>query len=158
MPSTRQQEQAVRAGQIIRRLRDFVARGESERRVENVKRLVEEASTLALVGAKDQAIRVHFDFDPSVELVFADRIQIQQILLNLIRNSVEAMQNGVRRELRLSAARADNDMVRVSVADTEFGLAAEVVSQLFQPFVTTKQQGVGVGFHIFRTMVESHGG
>ena len=67
-------EQAVRAGQIIRRLRDFVARGESERRVENIKKLVEEASALALVGAKDQAIRVQFDFDPSVELVFADRI------------------------------------------------------------------------------------
>ena len=151
-------EQAVRAGQIIRRLRDFVARGESERRVENIKRLVEEASTLALVGAKDQAIRVQFDFDPSVELVLADKIQIQQILLNLIRNSVEAMQSGARRELRLSAARADNDMVRLSVADTGSGLAPEVVSQLFQPFVTTKQHGMGVGLSICRTIVESHGG
>jgi len=151
-------EQAVRAGQIIRRLRDFVARGESERRVENIKRLVEEASALALVGAKDQAIRVQFDFDPSVELVLADKIQIQQILLNLIRNSVEAMQSGARRELRLSAARADNDMVRLSVADTGSGLAPEVVSQLFQPFVTTKQHGMGVGLSICRTIVESHGG
>ena len=150
--------QAVRAGQIIRRLRDFVARGESERRVENIKKLVEEASALALVGAKDQAIRVQFDFDPSVELVLADKIQIQQILLNLVRNSVEAMQSGARRELRLSAARAGNDMVRLSVADTGSGLAPEVVSQLFQPFVTTKQHGMGVGLSICRTIVESHGG
>lgn len=151
-------EQALRAGQIIRRLRDFVARGESEHRVENVKKLVEEASALALVGAKDQAIRVRFDFDPSVELVLADKIQIQQILLNLMRNSVEAMQDSVKRELRLSAVRVDNDMVQVSVADTGSGLAPEVASQLFQPFVTTKQHGMGVGLSICRTIAESHGG
>lgn len=151
-------EQALRAGQIIRRLRDFVARGESEHRVENVKKLVEEASALGLVGAKDQAIRVRFDFDPSVELVLADKIQIQQILLNLMRNSVEAMQDSARRELRLSAVRVDNDMVQVSVADTGSGLAPEVASQLFQPFVTTKQHGMGVGLSICRTIAESHGG
>jgi len=151
-------EQALRAGQIIRRLRDFVARGESEHRVENVKKLVEEASALALVGAKDQAIRVRFDFDPSVELVLADKIQIQQILLNLMRNSVEAMQDSAKRELRLSAVRNDNDMVQVSVSDTGSGLAPEVASQLFQPFVTTKQHGMGVGLSICRTIVESHGG
>lgn len=151
-------EQALRAGQIIRRLRDFVARGESEHRVENVKKLVEEASALGLVGAKDQAIRVRFDFDPSVELVLADKIQIQQILLNLMRNSVEAMQGSARRELRLSVVREDNDMVQVSVADTGSGLAPEVASQLFQPFVTTKQHGMGVGLSICRTIAESHGG
>ena len=151
-------EQALRAGQIIRRLRDFVARGESEHRVENVKKLVEEASALGLVGAKDQAIRVRFDFDPSVELVLADKIRIQQILLNLMRNSVEAMQGSARRELRLSVVREDNDMVQVSVADTGSGLAPEVASQLFQPFVTTKQHGMGVGLSICRTIAESHGG
>ena len=138
-------EQAMRAGQIIRRLRDFVARGETERRVEDIKKLVEEASALALVGAKDKAIRVRFDFDPSVQLVLADKVQIQQILLNLMRNSLEAMQGGSTRELALSTARADQDMVRVSVADTGSGLAPEVASQLFQPFVTTKLHGMGVG-------------
>jgi two-component system, LuxR family, sensor kinase FixL len=151
-------QQAIRAGQIIRRLRDFVARGESEHRVEHIKKLVEEASALALVGVKDQDIRVRFDFDPSVELVLADKVQIQQILLNLMRNSVEAMQGGSRRELTLSAAPADNEMVRVSVADTGSGLAPEVASQLFRPFITTKQHGMGVGLSICRTIVESHGG
>ena len=151
-------EQALRAGQIIRRLRDFVTRGESEHRVENVKKLVEEASALALVGAKDQAIRVRFDFDPSAELVLADKIQIQQILLNLMRNSVEAMQDSAKRELLLSAFRNDSEMVQISVADTGSGLAPEVISQLFQPFVTTKQNGMGVGLSICRTIVESHGG
>ena len=73
----------------------FRSSGRKERRVEDIKKLVEEASALALVGAKDQAIRVRFDFDPSVQLVLADRVQIQQILLNLMRNSVEAMQGGM---------------------------------------------------------------
>ena len=86
-------EQAVRAGQIIRRLRDFVARGESERRVESVKKLIEEASALALVGAKDQGVRVRFQFDPAVDLVLADKVQIQQVLLNLMRNAIEAMED-----------------------------------------------------------------
>jgi two-component system sensor kinase FixL len=151
-------EQALRAGQIIRRLRDFVARGESERRVENIAKLVEEASALALVGAKDQAIRVRFRFDPVVELAMADKIQIQQVLLNLMRNAVEAMQDSPTRELVLTAAPAESDMVRVSVSDTGSGIAPDVLSQLFQPFVTTKQQGMGVGLSICRTIVESHGG
>jgi two-component system sensor kinase FixL len=151
-------EQAIRAGQIIRRLRDFVARGESERRVESIIKLVEEASALALVGAKDQAIRVRFRFDPLVELTLADKIQIQQVLLNLMRNAVEAMQDSARRELLLAAAPAANDMVRITVADTGSGISPEIASQLFQPFITTKQQGMGVGLSICRTIVESHGG
>jgi len=151
-------EQALRAGQIIRRLRDFVSRGETERRVESVAKLIEEASALALVGARDLAIRVQYRFDPAAALVLADRIQIQQVLLNLVRNAVEAMQDGARRELLLSAAPADNDMVRVSVTDTGSGLAPDMMSQLFQPFVTTKQHGMGVGLSISRTIVEAHGG
>jgi two-component system, LuxR family, sensor kinase FixL len=151
-------EQALRAGQIIRRLRDFVARGESERRVENITKLVEEASALALVGAKDQAIRVRFRFDPLVNLALADKIQIQQVLLNLMRNAVEAMQESAKRELLLTTALADNDMVRITVADTGSGISPDVASQLFQPFITTKQQGMGVGLSICRTIVESHGG
>ena len=98
-------EQAVRAGQIIRRLRDFVARGESERRVESVKKLIEEASALALVGAKDQGVRVRFQFDPAVDLVLADKVQVQQVVLNLIRNAIEAMEASSRRELVIAAVR-----------------------------------------------------
>jgi two-component system sensor kinase FixL len=151
-------DQAQRAGQVIRRLRDFVSRGESERRVESITKLAEEASALALVGAKDQAIRVRFQFDPAVELVLADKIQIQQVLLNLMRNAIEAMQESPTRELLLSAAPAEGDMICVSVADSGSGIAPDVASQLFQPFVTTKQQGMGVGLSICRTIIESHGG
>jgi two-component system sensor kinase FixL len=151
-------EQTLRAGQIIRRLRDFVARGESEPRVESITKLVEEASALALVGAKERAVRVRFRFAPGIDLVLADKVQIQQVLLNLMRNAVEAMEDSDRRELMVSATIADHDMVCISVSDTGTGLAPEMTSQLFQPFVTTKQHGMGVGLSISRTIIESHGG
>jgi two-component system, LuxR family, sensor kinase FixL len=151
-------EQALRAGQIIRRLRDFVARGESERRVESVKKLVEEASALALVGAKDQGVRVRFQFDPTVDLVLADKVQIQQVLLNLLRNAVEAMESSQKRELVISTESGNDGMITINVADTGSGLAPEMMSQLFQPFVTNKRHGMGVGLSISRTIVEAHGG
>lgn len=151
-------DQALRAGQIIRRLRDFVARGESERRVESVKKLVEEASALALVGAKDQGVRVRFRFDPTIDLVLADKVQIQQVLINLLRNAVDAMETAERRELVVATVPDGDDMVEISVADTGSGIAPEVASQLFQPFVTNKRHGMGVGLSISRTIVEAHGG
>ena len=151
-------EQALRAGQIIRRLRDFVARGESEYRVEAMSKLVEEACALALVGAKDLGVRVKFEFDRSVDFALADRVQIQQVLLNLVRNAIEAMQDCERRELTVTVAPAPGETVKISVADTGTGIAPEVAEQLFQPFMTTKRQGMGVGLSISRTIIESHGG
>lgn len=151
-------DQAMRAGQIIRRLRDFVARGESERRVENIAKLIEEASALALVGVKDRGIRVQFNFDPDVDLVLADRVQVQQVLLNLIRNAMDAMEDAPVRNLTISIAPDEDGQVRVSVADSGSGIAPEIAEQLFQPFITTKRQGMGVGLSISRTIVEAHGG
>jgi two-component system sensor kinase FixL len=151
-------DQAMRAGQIIRRLRDFVSRGESERRVESITKLVEEASALALVGVKDRGIRVQFQFDATLDLVLADRVQIQQVLLNLIRNAMDAMETSQARDLIVSVAPAGETFVRVSVTDSGSGIAPEICEQLFQPFITTKRQGMGVGLSISRTIVEAHGG
>jgi len=151
-------EQALRAGQIIRRLRDFVARGESERRVEDVKKLIEEASALALVGAKDKGIRVSFEFDPQCDFVLADKVQVQQVLLNLMRNAIEAMEDGKRRELAVVTSLTKDNFIAISVSDTGAGIAPEIGAQLFQPFVTTKRQGMGVGLSISRTIIEAHGG
>ncbi len=151
-------EQAFRAGQIIRRLRDFVARGESERRVEDVKKLAEEASALALVGAKDKGVRVRFNFAPRLDFVLADKVQVQQVLLNLIRNAIEAMEDSERRELVVSTSAAPDNMVEISVADTGSGISPEIHEQLFQPFITTKRHGMGVGLSISRTIIEAHGG
>lgn len=151
-------EQTLRAGQIIRRLRDFVARGETERRVESLPKLIEEAGALALVGAKEHGVRVSFDLDPAVNLVLADKVQVQQVILNLIRNAIDAMDEAPRRELRILTRPADDQLAQVTVADTGPGISPEVAEQLFQPFITTKRHGMGVGLSISRTIVEAHGG
>jgi two-component system, LuxR family, sensor kinase FixL len=151
-------DQALRAGQIIRRLRQFVARGESERHVENLAKLIEEASALALVGVKETRVRVAFAFDPNVQFVLADKIQVQQVILNLIRNAIEAMQETTQRQLTIATAQCDDEMAEISVIDTGPGIAPEITAQLFQPFVTTKPHGMGVGLSISRTIIEAHGG
>jgi two-component system sensor kinase FixL len=150
--------QTLRAGEIIRRLRDFVQRGETDRRIESLSKLVEEASALALLGVKDADIRVAIRLDPKHDLILADRVQIQQVLLNLIRNSVDAMLDSPERRLVISSEAVEDDMVQVNVADTGGGMAPEVMERLFQPFVSTKPHGMGVGLSICRTIVESHGG
>jgi two-component system, LuxR family, sensor kinase FixL len=151
-------DQALRAGQIIRRLRQFVARGESERNVENLSKLIEEACALALVGVKQTGVKVSFELDPKAELVLADKVQVQQVILNLIRNAIEAMQETERRELVVSTVMQPDEMVEIQVADTGPGIAPEIAPQLFHPFVTTKANGMGVGLSISRTIIEAHGG
>jgi len=151
-------DQTLRAGQIIRRLRDFVARGESEPRIENLPKAIEEAGVLALIGAAERGVRVRNHIDSEVDLVLADKVQIQQVLVNLMRNAIEAMQDSDRRELSVSATPAGDGMVEIAVADTGSGIAPDVAERLFQPFFTTKSQGMGVGLSISRTIVEAHGG
>lgn len=152
-------EEALRAGEVIRQLREFVARGGSEHQIEGLQRLVEEASALALVGAKEKEVKVEFDFPPESPLVFVNRVQIQQVLLNLIRNALEAMQDVSRRELMIRADTVPSEsLVQISVQDTGSGISPEVLKNLFKPFTTTKQSGMGVGLSISRTIVESHGG
>lgn len=151
-------DQALRAGEIIRRLRDFVSRGESEREVASLTRLVEEASALALVGAKEQGVTVRFALDPVRDLIRVDRVQFQQVLINLVRNAIEAMEGVDRRELTIASGSGPTGQVEVSVVDTGSGLEPDVAERLFQPFVTSKPQGMGVGLSICRTIVESQGG
>jgi len=151
-------QQALRAGQIIRRLREFVSRGEGERQAENLAKLIEEACALALVGARQSGVQVSMAFESTSTHVLADKIQIQQVLLNLVRNAIEAMQEVDRRDLALSTRRVDSDTVRIDVADSGPGISPEIAGQLFQPFITTKQAGMGVGLSICRTIVEAHGG
>ena len=151
-------EQALRAGQVIRHLREFVARGESERHVEALPKLIEEASALALVGAKEKGVRITFALDPTAAYVLADRIQVQQVLLNLVRNALEAMSGSQRRELAIATRVAPDELIEISIADTGPGISPAVAEQLFQPFMTTKKHGMGVGLSICRTIVEAHGG
>ena len=151
-------EQALRAGEVIQRLRDFVARGETERRIESIKKLIEETSALALVGTREKSVRINFQLDPSVDLVLVDKVQIQQVLLNLLRNAIEAMETSDRRELVVATVPAYDGMIAVDVVDTGCGIASTIAAQLFQPFVTTKRQGMGIGLSISRAIIESHEG
>ena len=151
-------EQALRAGQIIRRLRDFVSRGESEKRVESLSKLIEEAGALGLAGAREQNIQLRFNFNPDFDLVLADRVQIQQVLVNLFRNALEAMAQSPRRELVASNARVGDDMIEIEVSDTGTGFPDDVKANLFQTFFTTKETGMGVGLSISRSIIEAHGG
>ena len=153
-------EQALRAGDIIRHLREFVGRGENEQRPESVARMIEEASALALVGAKEHGVHVRFDMAPRMDDVMVDRVQIEQVLLNLVRNAIEAMidADSARKELTVAAAPAAGGMVEIRVADTGPGLAPELAERLFTPFLTTKEHGMGVGLSISRTIVNAHGG
>lgn len=150
--------QSVRAGQIVRRLRDFITHGQTERRVERLSRLINEANALALVGSREHGIEVQVDLDPAAKSVLVDRIQIQQVLVNLIRNAIDAMGGSRERLLGVSTRRDEDGWIRVTVSDTGSGISETVAEQLFQPFVTSKESGMGIGLSICRTIIEAHGG
>ncbi|WP_024511508.1 sensor protein FixL [Bradyrhizobium sp. ARR65] len=151
-------EQALRAGQIIRRLRDFVSRGESEKRVESLSKLIEEAGALGLAGAREQNVQLRFNLNPDADLVLADRVQIQQVVVNLFRNALEAMAQSERRELVAVNRKVADDMIEIEVSDTGTGFPDDVLPNLFQTFFTTKETGMGVGLSISRSIIEAHGG
>lgn len=149
--------QSLRAGQIIRQLREFVMRGATEEAPEDIRKLVEEAGALALVGSREQGVRSVFDFVPGAEMVLTDRVQTQQVLINLMRNAMEAMRESQRKELVVRTEPA-GDFVAVEVSDTGPGISEDIAAELFKPFVTTKAGGMGIGLSISKRIVESHGG
>lgn len=151
-------EQGERARQIIQRLRDLARKRDMEKRPESVLTTIEEACGLARIAtAPNQGIKLTIQVDGDATDADIDRIQIQQVLLNLIRNAAEATQDSPQREVLITAVRAE-EMVEISVADTGPGLPDSVRARLFQPFVTTKPNGMGVGLLVCRTIVEMHGG
>lgn len=150
--------QALRAGEIMRRLREFVTRGETEMRIENLPGLIREANDLASAGTGAHGVQVRLSFDPRAEAVFASRIQLQQVMLNLIRNAHEAMAQSERRELEVVTARPDDKSIEIVVADRGPGLPDGIIEHLFEPFHTTKIDGMGLGLSICRSIVEAHRG
>jgi two-component system sensor kinase FixL len=155
--------QAARASAIVQNLRSFIQRGETERRIEDLNKVVGEATALGLVGAKETGVSVRVDLSAEPLAVFIDKVQIQQVVFNLVRNSVEAMTESTPpRHLLVSTvpmdSGADGSMAEVAVSDTGPGLAPEIQAQLFQPFQTTKAKGMGLGLSICRSIIDAHGG
>ena len=149
--------QSLRAGEIIAHLREFVSRRGTDRTVADVRKLIEEAGALALVGSREEDIRTVFDLAADARDVLVDRIQIQQVLINLMRNAMEAMRESPRREL-LVRTRLDGDHVVIEVADTGPGISEDIAPRLFHAFVTSKANGMGIGLSISKRIIEAHGG
>ena len=148
---------------MIRRMRRFITRGAIEKEPIAVNEVVRDAVRLALIGAADQGILTTFELADDLPEITADRIQLQQVLVNLIRNGIEAMlesQAELDGDLRLMIAtsRCEDGAVRISVADTGPGIAAEIAGELFTPFATTKKSGMGIGLSVSKSIVEAHGG
>jgi two-component system sensor kinase FixL len=150
--------QTLRAGTIIRSLRDFVEKRESEKRSEDLNKIVQEAVELTFVGALHSDIRTETSLDPSLPPVVMDRVQIQQVLVNLIRNAMEAMARSPQRKLSITTLYIAPDTAEIILRDTGPGLPPEVRARLFQPFVTTKESGMGIGLRICQSMIEAHNG
>jgi two-component system sensor kinase FixL len=155
------EEQTLRSGEIIRRLRDFLAKREVEMRAESLDHTVREAVDLVLFGAAQLEIRLSYRLDPAADRIFADRIQVQQVLVNLLRNAVDALRNqpAESREIVIQTRVAGGGMVEVSVADNGPGLPGTLQDQLYSRFATTKSgSAMGIGLSISRRIVEAHGG
>lgn len=150
--------EALRAGNILRHLRDFIARGEVEKTVEPLIPLIREAAAFGLMDATEQGIETSFDLDPAASPVLVDKVQIQQVLINLIRNAVEAMGDSAERRLSIRGAPDRPGFVRVSVSDTGGGVPPHIAAQMFSAFVSTKIKGMGLGLSICRTIIEANGG
>jgi len=150
--------QAIRAGQIVSRVRGRLDRGEIVTAEESASAMVQEAVDVARAGAGQDGVAVRCDFDRTADKVMADRVQVQQVVLNLVRNAAEAMAGCARRELRIASRAAEPGFLQFSVADTGPGISPEVADRLFQPFVSGKAGGMGVGLSISRSIIETHGG
>ena len=155
---TESAHEALRAGSIVRRLREFVSRGEVQQRAERLPELIEDASRLALVGARERGVRFFENLDPACGTAVIDRVQIQQVLVNLLRNAVDALADAPVRDVTISTAPAGDALIRVSISDTGPGLDPSIADRLFSAFTTTKSNGMGLGLSICRTIVEAHGG
>lgn len=150
--------QSLRAGAIVRRLRAFVDGGDTGFQVERLDEIVEEATSLGLLGAHEAGVTVSMTIAAGLDRVLVDRVQIQQVLVNLIRNAIHSMRAMPRKELSIATAEDRAGWVKVTVSDTGAGIDPEVRDHLFEAFSTTKEDGMGLGLSICRTIVEAHGG
>jgi len=151
-------EQIARAGRIMSRLREFVAGGDPDKRFVSLHDVIRAVCDERLEKKQQGAIRLSLRLDAVKDRALIDRVQISQVLINLIRNAEEALASAERREVTIATTLAPNDMIQVDVIDTGQGLSEAMRKSLFEPFVTTKATGMGVGLTISRKIIERHYG
>ncbi|HTU12556.1 MAG TPA: ATP-binding protein [Allosphingosinicella sp.] len=147
-----------RATEILRRLRSFVSRRQVEAEVHDLQVVIADACVLMLPHAQRHGVEIHFALDRYAKWVRVDAIQIQQVLINLVRNAIEAMEGCAQKRVTISSRALGDGSIEVAVADTGPGLGEAGGEALFTPFVSGKAEGMGVGLSISRTIVEAHGG
>ncbi|ADE16556.1 PAS sensor protein [Nitrosococcus halophilus Nc 4] len=152
--------QSERAGEIVHHLRALVRKTEYRKTAVNLNDLVHEVARLANIEARQQGVQLRLELFASLPPVWGDNIQLQQVILNLVCNSIEAMgeTSDGKRELTIQTSPVDCGAVEVTVSDTGPGLSPEAMKQLFQPFFTTKPTGMGLGLSLSKSIVEAHGG
>jgi two-component system, LuxR family, sensor kinase FixL len=150
--------QIRRVGETVRRIREFARKKTPDLSVEDINRIIEEANAIASVGSKSRHIRTTFDLSPLRPRTKVDRIQIQQVIMNLVRNAIDALSAHDRREIVLQSRINEMGQIEISVADSGPGVEEVTAKRLFTPFMTTKKDGTGLGLAICRTIVEAHGG
>ena len=148
----------TRAGDIVRQLRSFVAKGRVETETQDLSSIIAEASVLMVPQAQRANVEIGFDLDPRARWVKADAVQVQQVLINLVRNAIEAMKDAAERQVVISTRATSARFVEVTIDDTGPGLDDDAAVTLFAPFYSSKAEGMGVGLSICRTIVEAHGG
>jgi two-component system sensor kinase FixL len=154
----RMEDQIKGASEIIQRIRDFAKKRDVQMQAEDLSLVIDEAVSLIRASLAEELPVLTVQVDPAEPNVEIDKVQVQQVLFNLMRNGIEATQHQSGRELMIATQRAKSGMVEISVADNGAGLAADVRSRLFHPFVTTKPTGMGVGLSVCQGIVELHGG
>lgn len=152
-------EQGKRAGEIIRRLREFVRKKEPKRTSVDINELIESAVALTAHDADRYGISLEFDLEPGSYTAMVDRLQVEQVILNLVRNSIEAINDAGKRngEIRIGS-RIDDRCIKVTVSDDGVGIGASELASIFDPFYTTKETGTGLGLSISQSIAEAHGG
>lgn len=151
-------KQSVRAGQIVRKLRDYVSRGEISARPVELRTLVVESISLARMGGQGRAVNIVTLIDEEDCTVIADPIQVQQVVLNLLRNAFEALEGREDAEIVISARTGDGEFAEIEIADNGPGVDEDILDHLFRPFTSSKRSGMGLGLSICQTIIEAHGG
>ena len=147
-----------RAADIVRRLRSFVAKGKVEADTQDLPSMIADASVLMVPHAQREGVEIDFELDPRARWVKADAVQIQQVLINLVRNAIEAMRESPEKRIRIATHVASARLVEIGVEDSGPGLDEDSAETLFAPFHSSKPDGLGVGLSLCRTIVEAHGG